>query len=280
MAAGIGVGAAAVVALACVLSEPPPSRPPERKPVHAPVQPPEAPEVRSALNEIERLRTLRSERRIPMSGVGNPEFQAALDRLRAAAPRSLHYYEQIVLDRREEPALRVDLLNLVAGERGEETRLFLASRVSDASEADAVRLAALEALMSYRDAATFEVFRRSYLDPAPFAGRYHLCRALGQSGRAEAVPLLKDALAPNQPLDLRCHAAEGLGGFPADPDARMELQRAALTDPASRVRQEAVRALSRSPQAERLLVDLLSRELDPSIRALVGELLAERGRSP
>jgi HEAT repeat protein len=218
-----------------------------------------------------------------MGGVGDREYAETLDRLRAAPSGLLPYLEEMALDCGESESFRVDLINLVAGHRDDETRRFLSSIVTQPADPAAVRIAALEPLMTYRDPPTFEALKSAWLDPSPFPGRYHLCRALGESGNAGAIPLLLEALAPDRPLDLRSHAALGLGGFAEEPRVREELKKRALGDPAPAVRQNAIRSLSRwrNPEVDGFLRDLAgSGSADAETRRVAGALLEERAKRP
>lgn len=276
-----------VLGAAFVLSrraDPPTRAPaPPRRPAHPAALDRSEPAVKRGLEEMDRLRRLRVQRQIPMGGAGDVEYEETLARLRQAAPRLLHYLEETALLRGENVSLRVDLLNLVAQHPGEETRRFLSTLVLEPLEDPSVRLAALEPLMRYRDAATFEVLRAAWDDPTPFAGRYHLCRAFGENGQPGAIPILRQALAADRPLDVRAHAALGLGGFVEDDAVRAELKRLALADPVPVVRQNAIRSLRRSTAGE---VDSFLRDLaasptaDAETRRVAQAILAERGRNP
>ncbi len=246
---------------------------------HPTLLPRHDPAAKGALEEIAALAAFRARRRIPMGGAGDPEYQARLERLRAAPAGALYLLEEAALDRGRDPSLRVDLLNLVAAHRGEESRRFLSALAGEPTEDPSVRVAALEPLMAYRDAETFEVLRRAWLDPAPFDGRYHVVRTLGESGRAEALPLLRAALAPGRPASERCAAATALGGFVAQAEVRAELAALALGDPLSAVRQNALLALLRSdaPEAEEALRRAAEGE-DPELRRVAEKVL--KGRKP
>lgn len=274
------LGAAAVVGAVFWLagSERPPA-PAGRIPPHPPERPRDDPAVRAALEAIGRLRALRAAREIPPGGVGDAAYADALDRLRAQAPAALHYVEEAALDRRENPWLRVDLLNLAAARRDDATRRFLLLLFSDREEPPRIRLAALAALGPYRDAETFEALRRAYEDPAPFEGRYQICAALAATGRPEALPILEASLEPSRPLDVRCHAAEGLAHFADRPEARERLARLAREDAAPAVRQNALRALARAG-AEEILKERAEREADEETRSLARRLLEQRERKP
>jgi HEAT repeat protein len=263
-------------------SRSPAPRPP-RGAAHARLLPPSDPLVRRALEEVDRLRKIRTQRPVPMGGVGDPECADLLDRLRAASPELLSYLEELALGRGESESLRVDLLNIVARHRDDETRKFLASIVVDPAEVPAVRIAALEPLMKYRDPPTFEALKAAWMDPSPFPGRYHLCRALGENGNVGGIPLLREALALDQPLDLRSHAALGLGGFAEEPGVRDELKWRALGDPAPAVRHNAIRSLcrSRNPEIDGFLRDLAGPgTTDAETRRIAGAFLEERAKRP
>src|ERR1043166_804276 len=150
---------AAVFGVAVVLSmrpkEPGPLAP--RTPGHSRILDRRDPAVKKGLEEIDALRRMRALKRIPMGGVGDVDYEEALQRLRRSSSPLLFFLEETSLDRRESAALRIDLLNLVAQHPGEETRRFLAALVVDSSEDESVRIAALEHFMKYRDAATFEI---------------------------------------------------------------------------------------------------------------------------
>lgn len=216
-----------------------------RVPTHPAVGNRRNPEVQAGLNEIDSLRKMRSQRQIPMGGVGDVEYEDALVRLRRAAPGILYYLEETALNRSEHSFLRVDLINLVAQHPGEETRKFLSMFVVDGIDDEDVRIAALEPFMKYRDPATFEALRAAWRNPAPFEGRYHLCRAFGENGQPSAVPILREALAGDRPMSVRCHAATALGAFVADESVRLELTRLSQEDPMPAVRQNALQALKR-----------------------------------
>lgn len=276
------VGIAAVLLLVTWWASPkraPPARP-ARIPTHRPERPREDLAVQAALSEVERLRGFRAKDSVPMGGVGNAEYGKALDRLRSSSAGALHYLEEAILNRAESVALRVDLLNVVAAHRGDETRRFLSVLFSDPAEEAALRLAALGPLGRYRDAETFETLRRVYEDPAPFEGRYQICLALAENGQPAAVPVLKASLAPARPLDVRCHAVIGLGAFVDEPSVREELKRLALGEPAPAVRQNALRALCRSssPEADDVLRQV-SRAADADTKRLAEALLKRREES-
>lgn len=261
----------------------PPAPPAPRLPSHPALLTPSDPAVRDGLETVDRLRRIRSLRTVPMGGAGDREYAESLDRVRDASPRLLHFLEEVALRRGEHASLRVDLVNVVAAHRDEETRKFLSSLVIDPAEDAAVRIAALEPLMKYRDPATFEVLKSAWRDPAPFEGRYHLCRAFGENGDARGLPLLREALAAGRPLDVRCHAALGLGGFADDPAVRGDLKRLALADPEPAVRQNAVGSLCRSADAE---VDGFLRDLagpgtaDAEMRRAAQAFLKQRSKGP
>jgi HEAT repeat protein len=218
-----------------------------------------------------------------MGGTDDLEYAQVLDRVREGSARALFYLQVIALRRAENVSLRIDLLNVVARHREEETRTFLSLLVVDSSQDPAVRIAALERLMKYQDDATFEVLKSAWLDPAPFEGRYHLCRAFGENGRPGGVPLLRGALAPERPPDIRCHAALGLGGFVGDAGVRAELKALALSDADPAVRQNAIRSLGRStdPDVDGFLRDLAaSGATDAETKRVAWALLQQRARNP
>lgn len=280
LACGLVLGAA--LYLSRRPAPPPPSLAP-RIPGHPAALGPSDPSVKAGLDEVDRLRRIRAQRSVPMGGAGDVEYEEGLIRLRRASPGLLHYFEEAALNRSDTPALRVELVNLVAQHPGEETRRFLAALVLDPAEDPAVRIAALEHFMKYRDPATFEVLRAAWLDPTAFDGRYHLCRAFGENGQPGAVPLLRAALAADRPLSVRTHAAVGLGGFVQDDQVRAELKRLALVDPVAAVRQNAIRSLCRSSAAE---VDAFLRDVavsgtaDAETRKVAQAFLAMRAKNP
>lgn len=285
LAVGIVCAAAALIAAALLLEARRRARPavalPPRVPTFPAQRPREDPEVRSTLEAVDRLRKIRAASPRPVDP-RDPEYAGVLERVRAGAPVSLRYLQEAVLDRAEDAALRVELLNLVAAARGEESRAFLAALLGDPAEAPMVRVASLYAIMSYRDAATFEVLRRAFEDPA-FEGRYHVCVALGENGRPEGRDLLRGALARGQPGDVRAHAAAGLGGFAGQPEVRAELRKLALEDPLPAVRQNALRSLCRSPEreVEAFLRSVVGRpETDGDTRRVAEALLRQRARGP
>jgi HEAT repeat protein len=256
-----------------------------RRPVppsfHPSLLPRSDPAARAAVADIEALSALRARRRIPMGATGDPEARAHLDRLHAAPDGALFLLEEAALDRALDPSLRVDLLNVVAARPGEETRRFLSALFGAAGEDPAVRIAALEPLMAYRDAETFDLLRTAYLDPAPFDGRYHVVRALGESGRPEALPLVRDALGAGRAPSLRCAGATALGAFVAGPEVRSELSGLAFGDPDPAVRLNALLALARSdaPEAEEALRRAAAGG-DPEARRAAARLLEGRERKP
>ncbi len=275
-----------VIGVAVTLSRRPPPAlpsPAPRVPAHPPAVDRSDPAAKAGFEDMDRLRRMRLQRQIPMGGAGDVEYEETLARVRQSSPRLLHFLEEAALNRNGNVSLRVDFVNLVAAHPGEETRRFLSALVLDSVEDPAVRIAALESLMKYRDAATFEILRAAWLDPAPFDGRYHLCRALGENGQPGAAPILRQALAADQPLNVRTHAALGLGGFVGDAEVRADLRRLALSDPVPVVRQNAIRSLCRSTADE---IDVILREasvsagLDPETKRVLQALLAERGRKP
>jgi HEAT repeat protein len=226
----------------------------------------------SVAEDVDRLRVLRrAHPEIPAGGVGHADYAKRLERVRAAEEPDLRALEDLVLDRREEAFLRVDLLSAITARRGEPARLLCARLVSDPDEATSVRLAALSALMTYRDPHTFDVLRGLWESPRPFQGRYQICVALGECGQPAAIPLLREALGTSQPADVRAHAALALGAFP---EALDDLIRASKSDAQLTVRENALRALARStsPEAERAL-----RESD--LKPLAEALLKERATS-
>lgn len=277
---------ALVIGAAVALSRRPPPAPSPlapRVPAHPPALARSDPAAKAGFEEMDRLRRMRLQRQIPMGGAGDVEYEETLARVRQASPRLLHFIEEAALDRKGNVSLRVDLLNLVAAHVGDETRRFLSALVLDSADDPAVRIAALESLMKYRDGATFEVLRTAWLDPAPFDGRYHLCRALGENGQPGAVPILRQALAADRPLNVRTHAALGLGGFAGDAEVRAELRRLALADPVPVVRQNAIRSLCRStsPEIDPILREVTaSAAVDPETRRVAQAFLAQRGKNP
>ena len=252
-----------------------------RPPFHPVLLPREDESVRRLLADVDRLRQIRSIRPVPMGGAGDREYADVLDRIRDGSARALFYLEQIALRRAENISLRVDLLNVVARERDEATRRFLASFVADSTEDPALWIAALEPLMTYRDEATFEVLKAAWLDPAPLPGRYHLCRAFGENGRPGAMPLLRGALAVEHPAALRAHAALGLGGFAGDAGVRADLKGLARSDADPAVRANAIRSLCRSqdPEVDGFLRDLADTG-DPDTRRVAQAALRQRARNP
>lgn len=257
--------------------------PPARRPAHRVERPRDDAAVRKTLAQVDAMRELRKRRPLPPGGGGDAEYVRTLDRAAEGAPSSLHWLEEIALDRREDAGLRVDLVDLISRRRGEPTRLFLATLVSDPEEAEAVRLAALASLQTYRDEATFEVLRRAFEDSAPFPGRYHLCVALGENGRPAAIPVLRRALVPGQALELRRHSAIGLGGFVDDASIREELRGLALRDPDPFVRQNAMGSLCRSalPEVDAFLAELASSgSADEETRRLARAFREQRARKP
>ena len=260
-----------------------PVLPPPRLPAHAALSSPDDPVVKLLLEDVGRLRRIRAVRPVPMGGVGDREYEEALDRIRQGSPRALFHLEQVALRPAESVSLRIDLINVIAGHRDEETRKFLSSLVIDPMEDPAVRIAALEPFMKYRDLATFEALKSAWLDPLPFQGRYHLCRAFGENGQPGAIPLLRGAIAHDRSPDVRAHAALGLGGFVADPGIRAGLKALAQSDADPAVRQNAIRSLCRSGDSE---VDGFLRELaasgatDAGTKRVAQDFLRQRARNP
>jgi hypothetical protein len=208
--------------------------------------------------DLGRLRAMREARRIPPGGIGDAEYQRALDALRASAPRPL--VDRAVLDRSDDAVLRCDLLPAASPAAHEKA-------LADRAEAPAVRLAAL---FRVRSLAVLDAVWRG--EPA-FPGRHLLVAAVAECGDPAAAVLLREALSdPDE--SVRAHAALGLAPHAADP-AVLEALRAALRDPAVPVRENAVRALSRAPAAE---AELRAAAADPALRDLAELLLRERGR--
>jgi len=275
-----------LLAAAVVLSRRPPPvspSPAPRAPTHPVALDRADPAVKVGLEELDGLRRMRAQRQIPMGGVGDVEYEDALVRLRQASSGLLYDLEEAALNRGEDVFLRVDLINMIAPHSGDETRRFLSAFVLDSSDDPAARIAALGHFMKYRDGATFEVLRAAWLDPAPFVGRYHLCLAFGENGQRGAIPILCEALAPDRPRDIRCHAALGLGGFVADEPVRVELRRLARADADPKVRQNAIASLCRStdPEVDAFLKELASSSTaDAETRRAAKAFLAQRGRNP
>jgi hypothetical protein len=249
-----------------------------RAPTHKAVLARDDAKVQTVLQDVGDLRQMRAKRDLPIGGAGDREYQERLEKVRAGATVTLRYLEEIALDRNEKAGLRVEMVNLIATHRSEETRLFLASLMGDATDDVGVRIAAIYPLMAYKDRATFEAFSRAYQDPAPFSGRYHFLVALGECRDAGAVPILRDALAADQTVTIRAHAAQGLGGFADDPEVRAELKRLALSDPVPTVRQNAVRAAARSTAsgAEGLLREIVAAAPDAETKKVAEAFLAAR----
>lgn len=215
--------------------------------------------------EVDVLRDARRLRPdIPAGGVGHADYAKRLDVLRAAPEPDLRALEDVVLNRREDLLLRIDLLSALRP--GEFARQLLARLVSDPGEPAELRLAALSALGQYKDPHTFDTLRALWM--SRFEGRYHVVVALGDCGQPGAIPLLREALGTSQPPDVRAHAALALGNYP---EALEDLIRLSKTDGQLAVRENALRALARStsPEAERAL-----RESD--LKPLAEALLKER----
>ncbi len=280
----IGLALLAVALLACIgyatRRAPPRPAPPVRA-ARPGTGAPDDPAVRRTLAEVGEMRALRRGRAIAAGGGGDADYVRSFERAGGGGESTLAYLEEIALDRREDPGLRIDLIDILSRHPGEPTRRFLAELVGDPEEAESVRLAALAALQAYRDEATFEALRRAFEDPAPFAGRYHLCLALGENGRPEAVPVLRGAIGPSRPPEIRRHAALGLGAFVEDGAVRGELRALAAGDADPFVRQNAMSALCRSPLPE---VDAFLSELeasaDPATRGLARAFREQRARRP
>jgi len=237
------------------------------------VPPPKPPAALA--EEVDRLRVLRrAEPAMPAGGVGHPDYAKRLDRVRAAAEPDLRALEAVVLDRREDALLRVDLLSAITARPGEPARLLCARLAADPAEATSVRLAALSGLMAYRDPHTFDVLRGLWESPRPFEGRHLIVVALGECGQPGAVPLLREALGTSQPADVRAHAALAMGGYP---DVLQDLIRLSKDDAQLAVRENALRALARSPSpdAERALRES---DLKPLAEALLKERAATSSR--
>src|SRR6188474_2292344 len=76
--------------------------------------PPRLPMPPALAGEVDRLRVLRrAEPAIPAGGVGHPDYAKRLERVRAAEAPDLRRLEDVVLDRREDALLRVDLLSAI-----------------------------------------------------------------------------------------------------------------------------------------------------------------------
>jgi hypothetical protein len=242
----------------------------------SPAPPPPRPMSRGVEEDVQRLRSLRrAHPELPAGGVGQAAYAKGLDRLRAADAADLRALEDRVLDRREDVLLRVDLLQAVAAPHGEPARRLCGTLASDPEEAPALRLAALSILMTYQDPHTLDLLRSLWESPRPFEGRPHLVAALGECGQPGAIPLLREALGPAQPPEIRSQAALSLGAFVEEPALRDELIRLAAADPLRAVRENALRALARStaPEVERTL-----REAPAELRPLAEALLRERAK--
>lgn len=239
-----------------------------RKPSRLPAPRPAA----AWTGDVDRLRELRkTQPSLPAGGLGHPEYGKRLDGVRAANPAGL---DLVILDKREDRLLRVDLLQALAAQPGDLPRRLSGTLASDPEEPAAVRLAALSVLMTYRDAHTFDILRALWESRRPFDNRAFLCTALGECGQPGAIPLLKEALGVAQPLDVRSHAALALGAFADDPTLRAELLRLSKEDASLPVRENALRALARSAAGE---AELRAVE-DPALKSLAEELL--RGLRP
>lgn len=194
---------------------------------------------------VEVLRELRrAEPKMPAGGHG--DYAKRLDAVRAAPEPDLRALEDVVLDRREDVHLRVDLLGaLPAGDfaRGLKSRLVL-----DPGEPLSLRLAALSGLD--KDPHSLDILRRLWT--SNFEARYQICVALGENGQGGALPLLREGLGTSERPEVRAHAALALGAFP---EALDDLIRLAKSDGQLGVRENALRALARSkaPEAERAL---------------------------
>lgn len=226
--------------------------------------------------EVDALRSLRrAAPGIPAGGVGHPDYAKGLDRLRAAPPVDLRALEDRVRDRREDILLRVDLLQTLAAERGDFARGLCAALVTDPEEAVALRLSALSILATYRDPHAFDVLRGLWESPRRFEGRYHLAVALGECGQPGAIPLLHEALGGGQAPEVRAHAALALANFVGEASVRERLIRLAMEDRQRDVRENALRALARSPAAE---VDAFLSAPPGDLKPLADALRRERGK--
>ena len=226
--------------------------------------------------DVDTLRTARRVRPdLPAGGVGDAAYAKGLDRLRAAEPQDLRALQDRVLDRGEDILFRVDLLQVVATPGGDFARGLAGRLAADPDEPAALRLAAVSILAAYRDPHAFDLLRSLWESSRPFEGRQALIAALGDCGQPGALPILRAALGTSQAPEVRVQAALSLGAFAEQAVVREELVRIAAGDPLLRVRENALRALSRSTAPD---VDRALRDAPPELRALAEALLRERGR--
>lgn len=169
----------------------------------------------------------------------------AVARLERGKVRMLYYLEQIFLDEDENPRFRAALLDILAGIHEEAMRQFLAGILADPREHEHVRGKALEHLGSYGGGSTFRVLRETYELEADFPDRHRLIAALAATRHPDAAGLLLSAAGADNPLPIRCAAAEGMGLYLDRPDVRERLTRLATADGSEEVRNRARESLER-----------------------------------
>jgi HEAT repeat protein len=229
-----------------------------------------------------------------------PVRAAALDAVGRTGSRQFDL-RAVALTRDPDPAVRVAALRVLATQPGARGLVFLLRALADRSEA--VQLEALDLLVRHGGGSAVRM-----LLPFLYTGdslRYHVIRALGRLGAAEAGPPL-EALYETAPLHERIEILGALARI-APPSARgflaarlaepeAEIRRAAarglaaLADPEDlplferlgreddwALRHEAARALARldEPRARALLLEL-ARDLEPVVAAAAREALARQ----
>src|SRR5687768_4748216 len=101
---------------------------------------PPAPFPIALAKDVDQLRDLRrAQPALPAGGVGHADYAKRLERVKAVEEPDLRRLEEVVLDRREDPILRVDLLSAITARPGEPARLLCARLAADPEEAPAVR---------------------------------------------------------------------------------------------------------------------------------------------
>ncbi len=178
------------------------------------------------------------------------------------------------------PARQTALLEAGARVGGAAAAPPLLALVRAGDRAGSLRVAAARALLTVDPAAGVTAVAELLRAPGPVPDLYLLVHLAAATGRADAVPLLVDALRANTDRSVRCHAATGLGAF-REPIAVDALVVAATGDEYPAVRVNALRALARAAAPDRLrdvAAAVAASDADPGVRSVAREVAPPANR--
>lgn len=204
----------------------------------------------------------------------DPLYRKVLNRARQSA-LDLNILREAALNPLEPKLFRVSLVRIIGEMSGEGPFELLLRLFKDKGVDPSVRATALAALRRRESPKVFEAIQHVFRTEPNYPARHVLVIEMGCTQDERAIPIILEAIQPNQEKQIRYHAAQALRYFVERPFVQEKLKYYASEDPDHLLRRSCILSLATLQEAriKGFLEGLLRSERHPQIRKLLRHLL-------